>query len=215
MGGKVKRVLSSQCLVLRKGGSSVARAVLLLSVLLSTQHLALSPALAEGPSRRERLRWASEAQALMAQQKYEAAAAWLEKAVAPGASKKDLADWWPVLGRCHEAVKNYQKALVSYQRALELKPKSVDRMLDLARLYAAVDLNDQAIDLYQKVLDKDRHRKDVVLAMAEAHFRQRRFEAAEELAERYLKSEPQDPYAQRLAADIEEALGDVASAAHR
>ncbi|MBI4397426.1 MAG: tetratricopeptide repeat protein, partial [Elusimicrobia bacterium] len=91
---------------------------------------------AEGPSRRERLLWAAQAQDDVHRKDFEAAAQKLEKSVSAGASKKDLVVWLPVLGRCHEATKNYQKALAVYQKAYQLRPKLMERMLDLARLYA-------------------------------------------------------------------------------
>lgn len=169
----------------------------------------------EGPSRRERRQWASEARALMDRKEFEAAARLLEKAAAPGARAADLAEWWPLLGRCHENAKNYQKALNAYQEAHRLEPKNLDRKLDLARVYALVDLNAQAIDLYQEVLKRDRHRKDVVLALGRLYHRAGRMEEARDMAERYLRWEPRDPAAQELMARIEEALGDLSGAAHR
>ena len=93
----------------------------------------------EGLSRRERFSSASHAQALFQEGKYAEAASFLEKAVAPGAQKRDLIYWLPVLGRCYEAVQNYDKAIAAYQQAYQLQPKNRERMLDLARLYGRVD----------------------------------------------------------------------------
>jgi tetratricopeptide (TPR) repeat protein len=179
--------------------------------------LSLRAALAdgEGPSRRERLRWAAEAQERFAEKKYDEAARWLEKAAAPGAAPHDLANWWPVLGRCYEATGNYQKALASYRQAQELRPNSLDRVLDLARVYARVELDAQAIGLYERALKMDRQRKDVMLALAELYVRQRRWEDARDLTDRYLRLEPQDTAAQELMARAEEELGDLTGAARR
>lgn len=173
------------------------------------------PLAAEGPSRKERLRWAAEAQVLFAQKNYAEAVSWLEKAADHGASEKDLAEWWPVLGRCYESLGNYQKALMAYQQAHQLKPNSVDRQLDLARVYAQVDLNDKAVELYEDVLKHDRHRRDVMRALLDIYVRASRWEEAQELGGRYLALEPQDTAAQVSVARAEEALGDTAGAARR
>lgn len=169
----------------------------------------------EEPSRRERRRWAAEAQSLLSRKNYDAAAQRLEEAVVPGAARGDLLAWWPLLGRCYEAAKNYQKALAAYQQAYQMRPKNVDRMLDLARVYGHVDLNAEALDLYQKVLVRDKRRQDVVFAMADLYFRSGQWESARESANLYLKREPQDLEAQKLLARSEESLGDLSSAAHR
>lgn len=183
--------------------------------LLLVGALALPALAAEGPSRKERLRWAAEAHTLLTQKNYAEAAAWLEKAVGPGASEKDLAEWWPVLGRCYESLGNHQKALMAYQQAQQLKPKSVDRQLDLARVYARVELNDKAAELYEEVLKRDRQRKDVMRALLDIYVRAARWEDAKQLGERYLALEPQDAAAQESMARAEEALGQTAAAARR
>jgi tetratricopeptide (TPR) repeat protein len=190
----------------------VKKTFVLLSIALS---LALSVCHAEGPSRRERLHWAAEAQTRMAQKDYAAAAGWLEKAVAPGAADRDLAEWWPALGRCYEQLGNFQKSLAAYQKARRLRPKSLDRVLDLARVYAAAELDDEAIGLYEEALRRDRQRRDVMLALADLYVRRELWEKARALCGRYLELEPRDAAAQRLMARAEEALGDLASAARR
>jgi tetratricopeptide (TPR) repeat protein len=177
--------------------------------------LAVLPLGAEGSSRRERLAWAAQAKVLWDQKNFAEAAQWLEKAVAPGASKNDLAQWWPILGRCYENVGNYQKALAAYQEALKLKPRHVDRMVDLARIYDRTDLNRSAIDLYEEVLDRARDRPDVIYALANLYFRSGRLDRARDYADRAVRQEPQDLSAQKLMARIEEAQGDLAGSAHR
>lgn len=166
------------------------------------------------PSRRERQTWAERGQELHRQKNYAAAVVEMERAVSPGVSEKDLNRWLPVLGRCYESLGNFQKAITVYQQAHGLKPKSMDRMLDLARVYARVDLFDQAMALYEKVHRRDRHRKDVLLAMAELRFKTGRLDLAKELVDIYLKWEPRDMTARRLLAEIYESSGDWAAAAH-
>ena len=177
--------------------------------------LLAAPAFADEPSRRERLSWAGDAQASFDRKDFAAAAAALEKAASPGAARADLAKWLPALGRCYENLKNYQKALAVYQRALAVRPKDAERMLDLARVYALVDLDAQAIELYKKALDRAKQRKDIVLSLAELHAKTGQWKDARREAERYVQWEPRDAAAQRLLARIEEADGDIAAAARR
>ncbi|HRY28547.1 MAG TPA: tetratricopeptide repeat protein [Elusimicrobiota bacterium] len=169
----------------------------------------------EGPSRKARWHWAAEAEELRSGKKYEPAAALLEKAVVPGAAEKDLVRWWPALGHCYEALKIYDRALDCYRQALQLRPGNPDRMLDLARIYTLVDLHPQAVEIYEKILKKNRHRKDVLLALASSYCSAGRLDSARSTAERYLKAEPQDWGAHRLLAVVEESLGDTGAAARR
>lgn len=169
---------------------------------------------ADGPSARQRNHLAAEARALMEKKDFTKAAAGLEEAVSPGAREGELARWLPLLGRCYERLDNPSKAMAAYQEAHRLRPKSVERMLDLARVYARVDLNDRAIDLYERVLTRER-RRDVVLILADLHYRAARPGRARQYAEQYLAWEPRDLAAQRLLARIEEEGGDLSAAAHR
>lgn len=185
------------------------------AALLSAFLAAPAGARAEGAPRRERLQLASEAKGLMDQRRYPEAEARLAKALEPGAARRDRGRWLPLLGRCYEDEKNFQKALTAYQDAYQVRPKDPDRMLDLARVYDAVDLNASAVDLYRKVLEKDKDRRDVLYALANVYFRSGKLPEARDAAEKYLHWEPRDLAAERLMARIEESQGDLASAAHR
>jgi tetratricopeptide (TPR) repeat protein len=170
---------------------------------------------AEGPARRDRQKWASQADELMAKKNYADAIPLLEKATAPGASKSDLLGWYSRLGRCYEFTRNYQKALAAYQEAYALRPNGLDQMLDMARIYDLVDLKDNAIDLFQKILQRDKSRKDVVFALANLYMRSGRIDQAKDYTKKALESDPHDPASQRLMAAIEENEGKLESAAHR
>jgi len=169
----------------------------------------------EEPTRRERLRWASEAQSLMNEKMFAPAAELLQKALVPGVAKSDAVHWWPVLGRCEEALGRSSRALAAYQEAAALQPKSIPRLLDLARLYDRVDLYDEAIPLYERVLARERGRQDVLFALASVNFRAGKLDPAGQYTAKALAAQPQDPGAQALMAKIEEARGDYAAAAHR
>jgi tetratricopeptide (TPR) repeat protein len=172
------------------------------------------PSSAEGPSRKERHRWGMLAQEAQQAKNYSSALEFYEKATQPGAADKDLLRWWPQMGRCYEALENYQKALTAYQSVSDRRPKNVDAMLDLARVYAWVDLNDQAIGLYKKVLSRDKHRADVVFALGALYFKAGQLDSARAEIEKYLNREPRDLGAQKLMAQILESLGEIEPAAH-
>lgn len=170
---------------------------------------------AEGPARKDRLEAAAQARSLMAGKRFDEAAAKWETALAPGAANKDLKQGLPSLGRCYEEAGNFQKALTAYQRALQFDEKEVPRLLDLARVYTRVDLDQEAISLYQHVLKLDPDRRDASLILARLYLKTGRHEDARREGGRYVQWEPRDPAGQRLMAEVEEASGDLRSAARR
>lgn len=144
----------------------------------------------------------------------EAAAAW-EKFLAPGAAKADLKEYLPSLGRCYEETGNFQKALTAYQRALQLDEKNPARVLDLARVYTRVDLDEEALSLYQHARKLSPGQRDVTLALARLYLKTGRHADARREGEQYAQWEPRDQAGQALLADLDEADGDLASAARR
>ncbi|MBK8575320.1 MAG: tetratricopeptide repeat protein [Elusimicrobia bacterium] len=136
-------------------------------------------------------------------------------ALAGGASRAEARRWRPEVGRTYEAEGNYQKALATYQESFDLDPKNVDRLVDLARLYDAVEMDDQAIRYYVEAHGRDRSRRDVSLALARLYKEAGRLAEALELAQGAVHAEPRDYSSQELLAEIEEARGDLAGAAQR
>jgi tetratricopeptide (TPR) repeat protein len=169
---------------------------------------------ASGFSHGERAEAARNGHELMEQKKPEEAIVFLERAVLPGAKKRDLIRCFPALGRCHESLKNYHKALSCYRQAYDLRPKDTERALDLARLYALVNLDAQAIEVYEKALKRAPSRQDIFYTLGALYFRQGRLREARYQTEKALHWEPRDIAAQRLMAQIEESSGDLAAAAH-
>jgi tetratricopeptide (TPR) repeat protein len=144
----------------------------------------------------------------------EAAEQW-EKTLGPGASDKALREGLTPLGRAHEAAGNYQKALTAYQRALQLDEKNPDRYLDLARVYARVDLDEEAISLYRHVRKLAPGRRDVAFVLARLYLKAGRLDDARREAAQHVAWEPRDPAGQELLADLDEAEGDLKAAAAR
>lgn len=132
-----------------------------------------------------------------------------------GASRAEARRWRPELGRTYEAEGNYQKALAAYQEAFDIDPKNVDRLVDLARLYDAVEIDDQAIRFYAEAHTRDRARRDVSFALARLYKQAGRLAEARTLAEAAVHAEPRDFSGQELLAEIEESQGGLGDAARR
>lgn len=168
----------------------------------------------DAASRREKRQQIDQGLAAFQSKDYAGSVAALEIAQQMDLSKGELLKVLPALGRSYEAQGNYQRALTIYEQARELKPRDIERLLDLARVYAQVDLNAQAIDLYNQVLKKDKNRRDVVWALAMVYAKDKKWDEARAAVESYLAKEPQDASAQSLLADIQENLGFAKNAAH-
>jgi tetratricopeptide (TPR) repeat protein len=117
-------------------------------------------------SRREKETLVSEGDALFNSGQFSAARDKYQAALSGGPSRAETRRWRPLVGRTYEAEGNYQKALTVYQEAFDGDPKNVDRWIDLARLYDAVEIDDQAVRFYAEAHKKDPGRRDVALALA-------------------------------------------------
>lgn len=166
-------------------------------------------------SHRERESLAREAETAFQAGRYEDARQKWSAALADGASRAEKRLWIPALGRAYEAEGNFQKALASFQEAYDAAPTEVDRMVDLARLYDAVEMDDQAIRFYAEAHQRNRDRRDVSLALARLHKQGGRLAEARGLADAAVRAEPRDFSAQELLAEIEEAQGNLGDASRR
>lgn len=157
---------------------------------------------------------AAEAEALFRAQKFGEAREKWEAALA-GASRRQARRWRPWVGRALEAEGNFQKALTAYQDAHDLDPRRVDGLVDLARLYDTVGLDDQALRLFEKAHTRDPHRRDIALALGRLCFQAGRLADARKLAGTAGGADARDLAAQTLLARIDEAEGDLGAAAQR
>lgn len=190
---------------------------------MTTRTLALAAGLfwigatvsAEESTRRQRAAWAQQAADLATQKDFAGAAALYARALDGATSKTNLAAWWTALGRCQENLRNFQQALTAYQQAYSIQPKNVDKALDLARVYDKVDLPGPAAELYEKALQQDGDRQDILFALAAVQFRAGQTQSAKKNLALLIKAAPQDAGAQKLMARIEAAQGDLAAASRR
>lgn len=183
-----------------------------MGVLLGFSSGALSAA---ALSRHAREKLAQEAESFYKEGNYGAAREKWSAALRGGATRAETRRWRPELGRTYEAEGNYQKALAAYQEAFDIDANNVDRLVDLARLYDAVEIDDQAIRFYADAHERNRSRRDVSLALARLYKEAGRLVEARVLAESAVHAEPRDYSAQKLMAEIEEAQGALADAAKR
>lgn len=166
-------------------------------------------------SRQEKAKLAAEAETFYNEGRYAEARAKWRAALDGGATRAESRRWRPELGRAFEAEGNYQKALAAYQEAFDVDPKNVDRLVDLARLYDAVEIDDQAIRFYADAHARNRNRRDISQALARLYKEAGRLAEAHSLAEAVVHAEPRDYSGQELLAEIEEAQGALVEAAQR
>jgi len=143
----------------------------------------------------------------MLSKKYAEASVLFEKALSEGARRGDQRRWLPLAGKCYEMEGLFQKALAAYQKAYQLQPKKMERCSDLARIYAKVDLRDQAAELYQKILKKYPRDKGTLLQLADLYEKLHKPDEAEGYLRQYLVLEPQDLVAQDHLSRLEEQQG--------
>ncbi|MFA6584437.1 MAG: tetratricopeptide repeat protein [Elusimicrobiaceae bacterium] len=95
------------------------------------------------------------AQDLYAAGDYINAAAGFDRIIAthPGAAVEARA--YLGLGLSYERMNDYGDALINYRIAVQLYPKDISLMLSLASLYDRLKLFPQALEVYNKALDKD------------------------------------------------------------
>lgn len=175
----------------------------------------LLPAAGGALTKKERTAAAESAVALMTEGRYEDAALSWEKALTDKASGKELSQGLPLLGICYERLGVYPKAITAYQRALRRDEKNINRLLDMARVYALVELDREAIELYKHILARDKHKHDARFALARLYVKTGRWDDARREAETYAAWEPRDLAIQRLLAEVDEAEGALASAGNR
>lgn len=166
-------------------------------------------------SRSSRDLLAGEAESLFAAKDYAAAREKWATALAGSPSRAEARRWRPEIARCLEAEGNYQKALTAYQEAYDIDPKNVDRVVDLARLYDVVGMDDEASRFYGLAHARDPRRRDVALALGRLDLDAGRLKEAQALVESAVKAEPRDGSSQELLAAIEERQGDLLAAAQR
>lgn len=166
-------------------------------------------------SRRAKEEFSQRAEVLFKAGRFEEARDQWIAALAGGPTRAEVRRWRPKVGRTYEAEGNYEKALTAFQEAYDADPKNVDRLVDLARLYDAVEIDDQALRHYTLAHRRDRSRRDVTFALAKLHWELGHLGEARKLAEVAVKAEPRDYSAQELLANIEESQGLLADAGRR
>ena len=79
---------------------------------------------------------------------------------------------------------DYERAIASYQQALEIDPKNVEANLGLAEAYDANQMPGYAEAIYQAMLDRDDTQSDAYVKLAELYMRLDRLEEARELLDK-------------------------------
>jgi len=114
---------------------------------------------------------------------------------------KDV-DTWLMLGRLYKVTQNSVEAEKAYAKILEFEPDNEDAMAGLAMVYADLGDNKRAVEMLQKVADKNPS-LPTLMALAGSYEQMREYVLAAETLKRALKLAPENGDIRRgLAQDL-------------
>lgn len=93
------------------------------------------------------------------------------------------------------------------KKDVEANPNDTLKMREYADFLAAAHKSDEALIYYQKILDKDKNRKDVYFGMTFVYYNQGNLAKAEEVTRQMLKLFPNDPMVNYNVGAIEATKG--------
>lgn len=103
----------------------------------------------------------------------------------PSASKKRLKTVYLLLGKSYKAEGQYDKAMLTYNEAVEFLPKDEEVNLALGEIYLIGELSDNAKSIFRKVLENNKDSKDALLGMAYAYYADGFFSRASDYFKQY------------------------------
>lgn len=107
--------------------------------------------------------------------------------------KRREARAYRLLGQSYEHLDQLDKALETYQEALEFHPQNVSLLLAAANLYKTTGLHEQSAALYRRALEADPNQEEAVAGLAENYIRMGFFSKAREYYDRYFQLNPSAP----------------------
>ncbi|MCZ2076413.1 MAG: tetratricopeptide repeat protein [Bryobacteraceae bacterium] len=112
------------------------------------------------------------------------------------------ADTWLMLGRLHKITQNSVEAEKAYAKILEFEPDNEDAMAGLAMVYADLGDSKRAVEMLQKVADKNPSLR-TLMALAGSYEQMREYALAAETLKQALKLAPENGDIRRgLAQDL-------------
>jgi tetratricopeptide (TPR) repeat protein len=111
--------------------------------------------------------------------------------------EKDV--YWSNLGLCLYSIKEHQKAILAYEKALKINSKVPIRWVNMAFCFEAIDEPIKAIKAVSQALQLDRRNVNYLMFLSSIYLRIENFVRAEEVLEQVLEIEPTNKAArQRL-----------------
>lgn len=104
--------------------------------------------------------------------------------------KRREARAYRLLGQSYENLGRLDKALETYQEALEFHPENVPLLLSAADLYKRTNLNEQSAALYNRALRAEPDNLQALAGMAENYIRMGFYSKARMYYEQYFKLDP-------------------------
>ena len=107
-----------------------------------------------------------------------------------------------IVGEVARLEKDYREAVVKYEKAISLNPKSVDALMAMAWIRLAQNYASEAIELYNRALKEDKTNPEIHKQMGFAYKAAGQRALAKEKFEDYLKLNPVAPDKDQIEAQI-------------
>jgi tetratricopeptide (TPR) repeat protein len=106
------------------------------------------------------------------------------------------------MGEVFRLTKDYREAVIKYEKAISLNPKSVDALVSMASLRLSQNYANEAIDLLTRALREDISNPTIYKIMGDAYRAAGQRALAREKYEEYLKLNPVAPDKDQVEAQI-------------
>ena len=105
-----------------------------------------------------------------------------------GASSTARYDKLLNLGNKYLLEENYEQAIIAFDKAIKIEPKSVDARLGLAKAYVAVDRTDDAVAVLEEAIEIDPKRPEPYISLAEIYIARGELDKAIQILEAGMKN---------------------------
>ena len=99
------------------------------------------------------------------------------------------------LGIVYEKLKEFDKAVDAYKKAIELSPDEVDSYYNLGLVYIAKKMYEEAVDCFETVLEHDSDDSNSYFSIGLCYFKEGKLDGAKYYFERTVELNDEDIYA--------------------
>ncbi|MEM3504397.1 MAG: tetratricopeptide repeat protein, partial [Nitrososphaeria archaeon] len=132
-------------------------------------------------------------QSLFANEKYEEARKYFEKAIFSNPRGTDKIELVLYAGNAYNSLKLIDKAIYYYNEGLKMFPNFIEAHYNIGNVYMNNNLTEKAIEEYQKVLALNPKFTNAINNLANIYFAKNEFEKALELYKKALEIKPDNP----------------------